>query len=441
MSELTMDGAVPEARAMPFRHVAAVTLGNALEFYDFTTYAFFALFIGRAFFPSATPGTSLLLSLATFGAGFLTRPIGAMIIGPLGDRIGRKPAFLFSFVLMGVSMAGLALTPSYASIGKAAPILVVLFRLLQGFALGGEVGPTTAYMVEAAPPSRRGFYASLQFASQDAAALTAGILSTVLANILPADQLADWGWRAVLLCGTAVVPFGLWLRHNLPETLHAANDAALAPDGTVGSLTVGTGLRPYGRIIILGLLILGYGSVCTYTISYMTTYALNTLHLPAAQSFGVIIANGLAWVTFDLVSGHLSDRFGRKPVMVAGTALLLLSIVPAFWLIGHYHNMIVFYSASVWMVTLAALGQTPIVVSLTESLPWHVRSGVIATVYAFAISIFGGSTQFVITWLIGRTGNPLAPAFYWSAATAIGLLAILGLRESAPALRRRYRSA
>lgn len=417
---------------MPFRHVAAVTLGNALEFYDFTTYAFFALYIGRAFFPSATPGASLLLALATFGAGFLTRPIGAMIIGPLGDRIGRKPAFLFSFVLMGVSMAGLALTPSYASIGITAPILVVSFRLLQGFALGGEVGPTTAYMVEAAPPPRRGFYASLQFASQDAAGLTAGILSTALANILPAGQLADWGWRAVLLLGTAVVPFGLWLRHNLPETLHAADDAVPAPDGT--------GLKSYGRIIILGLLILGYGSVCTYTISYMTTYALNTLHLPAAQSFGVIIADGLAWVTFDLVSGHLSDRFGRKPVMVAGTALLLLSIVPAFWLIGHYRNMIVFYSASAWMVTLAALGQTPIVVSLTESLPRHVRSGVIATVYAFAISIFGGSTQFIITWLIGRTGNPLAPAFYWSAATAIGLLAILGLRESAPALRRRYRS-
>jgi MFS family permease len=169
----------------------------------------------------------------------------------------------------------------------------------------------------------------------------------------------------------------------------------------------------------------------------MTTYALNTLHLPAAESFGVIIVDGLAWVTFDLVSGLLSDRFGRKPVMVAGTALLLMSILPAFWLIGHHRSMVVFYSASAWMVMLAALGQTPIVVALTESLPRHVRSGVIATVYAFAISIFGGSTQVIITWLIVRTGNTLAPAYYWSMVTAIGLIAMLGLRESAPAFRRR----
>jgi len=191
---------------MPFRHVAAVTLGNALEFYDFTTYGFFAIYIGRTFFPSSTPGTSLLLSLATFGAGFLTRPVGAMVIGPLGDRIGRKPAMLFSFALMGLAMIGMALTPSYARIGVTAPILVVLFRLLQGFALGGEVGPTTAYMVEAAPPTRRGFYASLQYASQDAAGLTAGLVGTLLASLLSAAQLQDWGWRVVLLLGASVVP-------------------------------------------------------------------------------------------------------------------------------------------------------------------------------------------------------------------------------------------
>ena len=436
MRELTDAAVRDQAHAMPFRHVAAVTLGNALEFYDFTTYSFFALYIGRAFFPSATPGASLLLSLATFGAGFLTRPIGAMIIGPLGDRIGRKPAFLISFMLMGLSMLGLALTPSYARIGMAAPILVVSFRLLQGFALGGEVGPTTAYMVEAAPPLRRGFYASLQYASQDAAGLTAGILSTVLANILSPGQLEDWGWRAVLLLGTAVVPFGLWLRHNLPETLHAADDAALAPDGTTGSLAAASGIGGYRRIILLGLLILGYGGICTYTISYMTTYALNTLHLGAAQSFGVIVVDGVTWVVFDLTSGLLSDRFGRKPPMIVGTTLLLLSILPAFWLIGHYRHIAVFYFATAWMTMLAALGQTSIVVSLTESLPRHIRSGVVATVYAFAISIFGGSTQFVITWLIGWMNNPLAPAFYWSAVTAIGLIAILGLKESAPLHRR-----
>src|SRR5882724_217124 len=161
---------------MPFRHVAAVTLGNALEFYDFTTYGFFAIYIGRTFFPSSTPGTSLLLSLATFGAGFLTRPVGAMVIGPLGDRIGRKPAMLFSFALMGLSMIGMALTPSYARIGVAAPILIVLFRLLQGFALGGEVGPTTAFLLEVAPPERRGFYTGFQSWTQDLSILISGLV-------------------------------------------------------------------------------------------------------------------------------------------------------------------------------------------------------------------------------------------------------------------------
>jgi len=337
---------------------------------------------------------------------------------------------------MGLSMIGMALTPSYACIGVAAPILVVLFRLLQGFALGGEVGPTTAYMVEAAPPTRRGFYASLQYASQDTAGLTAGLVGTLLASLLSAAQLQDWGWRVVLLLGASVVPFGLWLRHNLPETLHAADDAALAPDATRGSLAAPPGVRPHLRVIVLGLLILGFGGICSYTIEYMTTYALNTLHMPPTQSFGVIITDGIMWVIFDMVSGICSDRFGRKPVMVIATILLLLTIMPAFWLIGHYRNVWVFYSASGWMVMLAALAQTPIVVTLTESLPRHIRSGVVATVYAFAISIFGGSTQFLITWLINVTGSPLAPAFYWSGATAIGLIAILGLRESAPGLRR-----
>ena len=211
---------------MPLRHIAAVVVGNALEFFDFVSYGFFSIYIGRAFFPTHSASLSLILSLLTFFVGFLARPIGAIVIGSWGDRAGRKPAMLFSFALMGAGIVGLALTPSYARIGIAAPILAVLFRLVQGFALGGNVGPATAYMVEAAAPLRRGFYAALQAASQDSGALAAGVIATVLASHLNAQQMQDWGWRATMLVGACIVPFGLILRRSLPETLHAADDAA-----------------------------------------------------------------------------------------------------------------------------------------------------------------------------------------------------------------------
>ncbi|MGZ5923471.1 MAG: MFS transporter [Rhizomicrobium sp.] len=422
--------------SIPLRSVAAVVVGNGLEFYDFLTYGYFAIYIGRTFFPGASPSSSLLLSLATFGAGFLTRPIGAMIIGPMGDRIGRKPAMMMSFSLMGIAIVGLALTPSYGRIGVAAPILVLLFRLMQGFALGGEVGPTTAYLVEAAPPERRGFYASMQYATQDGAVLFAGIVGTTLAYLLSAQQLQDWGWRAAMLVGALIVPFGLMIRSRLPETLHAADDAALAPDATAGKLSSAGRIRPYLAVIIFGLMMLTAGTIGSYSNSYMTTYALNTLHMPATVAFGVIIVGGAFSVPFELLSGFLSDKFGRKPIMIMFSAMLLVSVLPAFWLISHDRTTLTFYGASAWLNTLAALGSTPVIVTLTESLPRSVRSGAVAMVYAFAISIFGGSTQFTITKLLVITGNPLAPAYYWTGAAVIGLVAMILVKESAPVKRR-----
>src|SRR5580698_3038090 len=201
------------------RHVAAVTAGNALEFYDFLTYAFFAAQIGRTFFPSANAAGSLLASLATFGAGFLMRPVGALTIGRMADRIGRKPAMLLSFALMGTAMVGLALTPSYRAIGIAAPILAIGFRLVQGFALGGEIGPNTAYLIEAAPPNRRGLYVSFQYMSQDGSVLVSGLVGYALAQWLSDAQLDAWGWRVAFILGASIVPFGLLLRRELAETL------------------------------------------------------------------------------------------------------------------------------------------------------------------------------------------------------------------------------
>ena len=213
-----MAGTSAVGRSVPARHIAAVVVGNALEFYDFLTYAYFAVYIGRAFFPSNDASASLLASLGTFGVGFVTRPIGSLVIGRMGDRMGRKPAMVLSFSLMGVAITGLALTPSYSTIGFAAPVLVILFRMLQGFALGGEVGPTTAFLLEAAPPERRGFYTAFQYWTQNVSILISGLVGLELANTLSEQQLQDFGWRIAFLLGAAIVPVGLLMRRNLPET-------------------------------------------------------------------------------------------------------------------------------------------------------------------------------------------------------------------------------
>src|SRR6185369_7837444 len=207
----------PATQRLPVRQVLAVVAGNAIEFYDFVTYAFFAAQIGRTFFPSESPGASLLASLATFGAGFLTRPLGALVIGRYADRAGRKPAMLWSFWLMGIAVIGMPLVPAYSTIGVAAPLLVIAFRLLQGFALGGEVGPNTAFLMEAAPPRRRGFYVSMQATSADFAVLIAGLVGVALASFLDSAQLDAWGWRVALIPGAVIVPFGLYLRRSLLE--------------------------------------------------------------------------------------------------------------------------------------------------------------------------------------------------------------------------------
>jgi MFS transporter, MHS family, citrate/tricarballylate:H+ symporter len=404
------------------RHVAAVVVGNALEFYDFLTYSFFAVYIGRAFFPSHSASVSLLASLGTFGVGFITRPIGGIVIGRMGDRLGRKPAMIFSFTLMGVAITGLALTPAYKMIGVAAPVLVILFRMVQGFALGGEVGPTTAFLLEAAPPNRRGFYTAFQFWTQNLSILISGLVGFALANTLSDQQLQDYGWRIAFLLGAAIVPFGLMMRRGLPETFHAH----------AGEKAERVSLRPYLPIAGIGLLLLASATIGAYTTSYMTTYAISTLHMHANVAFAATIVVGLAGVAIDLVAGSLSDRFGRKPMMLVPGVLLLLSILPAFWVISHYRTMATLLGATAWMSSLAVLAGGPMIIWLTESLPAAIRSSSVAIVYAVAIAVFGGTTQFAVTWLIRATGNPLAPAWYWTAATVVGVGAMMMTRESAP---------
>jgi len=400
--------------------VLAVVAGNGLEFYDFIAYAFFALQISRTFFPARTPGTSLLLSLATFGAGFLMRPLGALVLGRLADRVGRRPAMVVSFSLMGVGMVGLALTPSYAAIGPAAPLLVILWRLVQGFSVGGEVGASLAWLVEAAPPERRGLYSSLQPMTADAAAFCAGLVGVALSSTLTPVQLDEFGWRIAFLLGAAIVPVGLALRRALPETPAAAEPpSAPAAD--------------YRRVALLGFGMLASGTVIGYVLDYLTTYAADTLGMSAQLAFAATMVSAFTMMCCDPLGGWLSDRMGRRPVMVVSTALLAGCTYPAFLAIVHFHSPGALYGGCVLLGVFTGLNQGPVVAALAESLPRRVRAGTLSLVYALAIAVFGGSTQFAVKWLLRASGNALAPGWYMLGAALLGLVCMSLLKESAPA--------
>ena len=405
------------------RQVAAVAAGNALEFYDFLTYSFFALQIGRSFFPSHDAGTSLLASLATFGVGFLTRPVGALVIGRLADRRGRRPAMLLTFLLMGVAMVGLALTPPYRSLGVAAPVLAILFRLVQGFALGGEVGPSTAFLIEAAPPHRRGLFVSLQFMGQRGAVLCAGLIGVGLSSRLSEAALDAYGWRIALLAGAVIIPFGLSLRRGLAETLHLEAPSPPPSAGADGP----------GRVVLLGLALLAGTTIVNYGLDYMTTYARATLHMPSPVAFGATVVVGSVGMLANLLGGWLSDRLGRRPVVIASLAVLLVLTFPCYALVSHVRTGAALFVAAGALSAAYATGAAAVLVAVTEALPQRTRAASLALIYAAAIATFGGSAQLVVAWLTRATGSPLAPAGYMAAAAAVALLAMLAMRETAPA--------
>lgn len=397
--------------------VAAVTAGNALEFYDFVTYAFFATQIGEALFPGEN---SLLLSLATFGVGFISRPLGGLAIGRIADRKGRKPAMILSFAIMGVAMTGLALTPSYAAVGMIAPILAVGFRLLQGFALGGQVGPNIPYLMEAAPPGRRGFYISLNFASADLAVLVAGLIGYGLSSMLTPGELVSWGWRVAFLIGVSIVPLGLRLRRTLEETLPESSEPNAATS------------KPVLLIAIAGLLIIAGATISNYTLEYLTTYAQSTLHMPVPTAFAATIVLGVIGVIGDLTGGWLVDRYGAKRVLILPWLLLVLSIVPVFHLLDQSRTATALLTSTAVLTVLHILGSSPATIHFVQALPARARAGAIGLVYALAIAIFGGTTQLLETLLIRWTGNPIAPGWYMMVAVMValtGALAIPGSRS------------
>ncbi|MGY3387910.1 MFS family permease [Bradyrhizobium sp. USDA 3311] len=407
------------------RGVLGATIGNILEFYDFGTYSFFAIQIGQAFFPAGDPFASLMLSLATFGAGFVTRPIGAIVLGSYSDRVGRRPAMTASFAMMSAAILVLAVTPSHETIGVAAPLLVIFARLVQGFALGGEVGPTTAYLMEAAPPERRGLAVSFQPASQQIAATAGALIGEILSLTMTSEALNAYGWRIALLLGAATLPFGLWLRSTLPETLHRPE----VPAPVVQPAKRSPAAR---RIMSLGFIILASCTIITYITGYMTTYALNTLQVSAPLAFATTLISNTVGIAAALLGGWLADRAGRRHIMIWPQITAFLMTYPVFLWIAETRSALALLGGLGALTLIGTIPYSAFYVSMAEGLPKNIRGGAFATIYAFAIAIFGGTAQPVVAWLTQVTGNALAPAWYMLVASAAGLCAMLMMPETAP---------
>lgn len=394
----------PAQRTVSRRVVAATVIGNALEFYDFVTYAFFAVYIGKSFFPAATPLGSLLLSVAVFGVGFVTRPLGGIVIGAYADRVGRRPALLLTIVLITLGTLGLALTPTFESIGWWAPAIVVTARLVQGLGLGGEIGPSSAFLIESAPDGSRGLYGSWQLASQGLATMVAGGMGMLMSAILTPAELLAWGWRVPFAVGLLLIPVAFYLRRAMPETLEhgGAAHATAAP----------VKVSQHGRLIFLSVLAVLGGTVSTYVGNYMTTYAISTLKLPPTTAMAATVVVGLSTFAFSLAGGWLCDRLGRRPVMLWPRLLAAVASYPAFMLLVEQKTAGALYAVAMLLAALTAMSGAASLVAIPELFPRRIRAVGMSITYAIGVALFGGSTQFVITWLIEVTGNPAAPAWY-----------------------------
>lgn len=402
--------------------VAATVAGNALEFFDFTTYAFFAVYIGQTFFPTHDPLVSVMLSVAVFGVGFITRPLGGVFIGAFADRVGRKPAMLLTIALITIGTMGLALTPSYESIGITAAIIVIICRLIQGFALGGEVGPSSSFLIEIAPPGRRGFYGSWQLASQGIASLAAGIVGLALTLSLTPEQMLAWGWRIPFFLGLLLIPIAIYLRRKMPESLHGEAGEALKNP----LVEIRNHLRP----IILSLMLIMGMTISTYAAIYMTTYAITTLKLSAAVGMMATVVFGISTWGGSLIGGWLSDLYGRKPVILWARVAIVVLTLPVFMLLVRSPSIGTLLLTSVTLSTLTAISGAPSLVAIPELFPAHVRALGLSIAYAFGVAFFGGTAQLVITWLIQVTGNPAAPAFYVVLTSLVSVIAIVMMRET-----------
>ncbi|NUT78824.1 MFS transporter [Pseudomonas sp. C1C7] len=421
---MPVSNAVATRRPIGARAIAAITIGSGLEFYDFSVYSFFATLIGRQFFPVESSLGQLLLSLATFGVGFGMRPIGGLVLGAYADRVGRKPAMMLTLWLMALGSLLFAIAPTYAQIGIAAPVIIVLARLIQGFAIGGEVGASTAMLMEYADDKSRGFYGSWQLFSQGLSFLLGALVALALSSSLSAEALDSWGWRLPFVLGILVIPVGVYIRRHLNET-----GSTESHDATFSLRLIFT---RYARTVLTGvLLVIGSTASSYIVLDYMTNYTVTVLHLPMKMGTTAACLGALVQISLSIWAGRLSDRIGRRRTIALGAIPMLLLIYPAFMLMNQYPTLGTLLGVSLFTTLLLVLITVPTLVLITELFPRAIRASGLSIVYCLGVSVFGGFAQFFATGLIGLTGNNNAPALYVMLCVSLTLIGLVMVRETA----------
>ena len=412
------------ARASLTRVIIAASIGNAMEWFDFLVYGYFAVTISKVFFPSGNETASLLLTLGTFGAAYVVRPIGAIFIGSYTDRAGRKAGLTLSIMLMVIGTTMTALMPGYATIGLAAPIMILVARLLQGFSVGGEFGSAVTFLAEQTA-SRKGFVASWQWASTGITGFLASGFGILLTSILSPQQLTEWGWRIPFLFGILVGPVGLYIRRRLDETPEYVE---IEPTRTPVRDMVRA--HPLEGLLAIGISAISNSSA--YIILYIPTYAMKELHLPQATGFTATLVGAVILGIASPFAGHLSDRLGRSGILIGTAWLFLLTTFPLFFLMVAFPSLATAIFAAGWL-SLVKAGYSGVLPSqLSELFPTRVRGIGVSLSFATAVTIFGGFTPFVATSLIALTGNSLSPSFYIMFTAALSIIALVYVR------RRRY---
>jgi len=410
----------PAERRQKIRTVFRVASGNFLEMYDFMIFGYFSAAIGRAYFPAHSAFASLMFSLATFAVGFLIRPLGAIFLGAYIDHIGRRRGLLVTLGLMSVGTLTIALVPGYETIGLFAPILVVLGRLCQGFSAGVELGGVSVYLAEIATPGHKGFYVSWQSGSQQVAVVFAGVLGYTLSNLLGPEALVAWGWRIPLLIGCLIIPFIFLIRRTLEETPEfAARKHHPTPS------EVYAGMLGHARLIVTGVAMVLMTTVSFYTITaYTPTFGKEILRLTQSDALLVTLCVGLSNLFWLPIMGAVSDRIGRRPVLIAFAATAVLTAYPAMAWLAVAPSFSKLLIVELWFSFMYAGYNGAMVVYLTEIVPVAVRTAGFSLAYSLATTI-GGSTPVIVTALIHATGNRAMPGAWLSVAAAVALVATL----------------
>jgi len=403
------------------RMIVAATIGNVLEWFDFVVYGFFAVTIAEVFFPAGNPTVSLLITFGAFGLAYFVRPLGAIVVGGFTDRAGRKAGLLLSIALMMIGTTLMAVTPGYATIGLAAPIILTLARLLQGFSVGGEFGSAVSFLAEHGG-GRRGFAASWQFATGGMITVLASVFGVTLTTLLTHEQLVDWGWRIPYFFGMLVGPAGLYVRAKVVETPEFA-EAELPPTIPISDL-----LRrhPLPVLLALGISIISNSSF--YILAYIPTYGQKTLHLPASTGFTATLIGGAILAIGCPLFGHWSDKISRPLLMVITCWLFVLTSYPAFWLMAAWPSLAACIIAVAWLQLVKA-GYSGVLPSLlSEQFPVEVRAIGVSLSFSTAVSIFGGLAPLVATWLIAQTGDALSPSYYLVFTALLSLVALMAIQ-------------